>query len=422
MPSAAACETACAALDQCDQLPSIDLPEDQPVICVAACSGASTADPEGLGATLACIEAALQPTCDEAALGLCVGTGPPPDDLCVAVCSAFFDPASEQLCAPGTWMADHWSVAECAAGCASLAADDGLFLRFYGCLLVSGCGPPDACLSPPAEDDPGCGLACGAMSDLCGGLANLGDPVQCPPLCTGIVHGLGVSASAESGTCIAAAETCPADEEGENALFFGCLVTPPEACAPICEALVPCAGPDLTQEGCEQLCAFGTLGPAEALPGVQQCVSAATPSCPAVFACLPEPEDPQEPEDLICAPLCAKSSGECGITTADLCAGACLANVGAGIGYLAEAACLLVAPCDDLLACITLGSGPAPAACTDACAAAGDTCAGYADGCPRACQGLLAGLGLPPVQAQCVVDTLGAACDPVAAAAAFAPL
>lgn len=421
LPPDAGCATACDVLDQCDQLATVDLPEDEPEVCAASCTGGVIADPINLPIALACIVDALDPTCDGDALLACFGEAPPDGDFCVAVCGSFFDAANDQYCEPGTWVAQNWSLGECAAACDGWESDVLMSLRFWGCMLVNGCGEPGVCLEPPTEEDPGCVSVCDGMFELCETFGGIQDAEQCAPLCTGILHGIGVPADADAGQCVADAGQCPADDDAKSDLFFGCAVPTPEVCGSLCEAVVPCAGDDFTMDDCLGFCAFGGWGSVDDLEVIGACVEPlSVEQCPQIIGCFQPPAAPADP---ICEPMCVKADEVCGTTDATVCQESCNGNVDAGIGYLAEAICLLAAACDAQLACFGLGLAPVSAECVAACDGHESTCGGYSDGCERACQGAEVGLGVSgdASGATCIVSALGDDCAVESAISACAP-
>ncbi len=404
------CAEGCPVYDACDVLPALALPEDEPEVCLAACSGVMVANPTGLGPVLECATDALDPTCDQVALGVCLGGDPDPpveeDDYCQANCKPWFDPTDANFCGPDTALSGAWDLDECLDACYAFLNVDSAApaLRMVGCLYTLDCEDPAICLEPPDEDDPGCLDACSAFYELCPASGYPGADLQCAQFCTGLLMNLG-EGEADAGECVSAAQTCPATGDEQTILLYGCVLPVPDACTEPCLKLAECL-PDVDQAYCEYLCGFGYFGFDEELEAYAQCTVDAGDSCDAQYACLPQPEVPD-----LCASMCEKSEFECGVGSADLCTEACTGNIGAGIGYLGEALCLLHAPCDDQLACFGLGLQPVPEACSTACATTPDTCTSYLDGCESACTGMVTGLGLDPSEAQCVVDSLGATCD-----------
>lgn len=407
------CDAVCAALDACDALASLDLPEDQPDLCRAACAGNTAANPAAADA-YACILDALGPTCATDGLAACTATAP--DSLCATFCARAYDPALDSYCAPETALRALWPTApSCVSACASAGTDPAAAYRFAGCMDARGCGDLSPCAALPTTDPPACAAACAAIVSLCGSFGGLGDPALCTPYCAGRLSPYPAGPNPDAAACIAA-NTCPATADERGALWFRCLLPDDPNCDAMCARLDACKAsfdPAFDAAGCVSGCVVGYFGPPDRVAAFAPC-TAAEP-CASVVSCFPPGPGDGDP---LCQPLCAQQHDTCGVPFDPKCDAKCVAAFATGAEAYAESACRLVRACDAQAACDPLAAAPIPAACVDACAASPLSCGGSAARCQGTCAGLLAGLPLAPADAPCVVTALAFACDPTAAVAA----
>lgn len=407
------CDAVCPALDQCDALNALDLPEDQPDLCRAACAGTTAATPAA-AATYACILDALGPTCATDGLAACASSEP--DPLCAALCARAYDPATPPYCAPGTAMRAQWpTAAACATACAAASPDPASAYRFAGCMDARGCGDLSPCTALPSTDPPACAAACAAIVTRCGSFGELSDLSVCTPYCTGRFSIYGAGPNPAAGTCITAS-TCPADPADRGGLWFRCLLPPDPDCDALCARLDTCKAsfdPAFNVAGCAAACITGTFGPPDHVAAIAPC--AAAEPCETLLACFPPAPNAGDP---LCQPLCAHLTDTCAAPFDPKCNATCLASFAAGAEAYAKSTCRLVTACAAQPSCDPLAAAPIPAACVDACAASPLTCGGSVARCQGTCAGLLAGLPLASAAAPCVVNALASPCDPAAAASA----
>ena len=406
------CVSACEALDGCDLLRFIDLPEDEPEFCQATCSGA-VAGNVGIEGVLSCIEEGLGETCNEDAIGACFDFNP----LCEDLCTGFLaDTESDDYCEPGTPIYDAWpDVETCQASCEEFPSDQRITL--FACLLTNNCGDPGACADIPAEPFAGCVEACEVGIELCDG-AGFGfaaDVATCSELCTGFLWGFDNEETLpDAGTCLAAElDMCPEDEGLAIAALLECTLTPTEDCALLCDVFDDCL-PAEDNPGCTFVC----LGLARDQPEVYEdlitCLAGAGDECGPRLSCFP-PEDGSTEIPEVCTSGCTLLDSCNALEgTIEACAQSCANQIDQQPSFAATAACTTHSTCDNYTLCSQLPNDSVPTTCTEACAADADACGDFADdACQWACFGASRALALDPSaeQATCVVGGFGASCD-----------
>ncbi|MCB9727109.1 MAG: hypothetical protein H6744_03170 [Deltaproteobacteria bacterium] len=413
---AAGCDATCQALDQCDLLVILDLPEDQPELCRAACAGTVHADP-ATAALFPCIVDALDPACDTGQLSTCTNAQPTPEDQCLSYCRPYYKASAETYCDADTSLRHRWPTADaCVAACVGVGTG-AVALRFAGCLQAAGCGDVTPCETPPATDPPGCTDACAAMVALCGDFGGLTDTAVCAPYCTGLLLPGGLTPAADADDCIAAS-TCPPSDEAQAALWLQCLLPSSPDCEALCARLDSCKGsfdPGFAEADCVTACSSGYFGNTDRVTAIAAC--AAAEPCPSVITCIPPAPGTG---DALCQPLCTHLEGDCGAPFDPQCVASCVAGFSAGAGAYAEATCRRYAACDAQSACDGVAEAAIPEPCVEACSASPLSCESSAARCRGTCAGLIAGTSIPPGDTSCVVGALGLACDTGAAVAACA--
>lgn len=282
LPFLEPCESVCEKLDGCDQLEVLELPEDEPLICVVACSGMIASTPTA--AIFQCLDQTLETDCSAAAVETCFAAASA--EGCAELCNGLFDSSSEDYCPPGSGLRTDWSGgAQCEAACAGLSTAQQLIMS--GCLVANDCGPVATCTSPPPASAPACVEACAAGIELCGMLGSYSTAEPCGAFCTGLLLAGGISDTADgAGACVTAKNKC-LDGKGTFSPILECVVPISATCEASCGAIVPCLGPG-EDFNCDFVCSvLESTAPTEAT-AFHGCVSAAGANCAAMEGCIPE--------------------------------------------------------------------------------------------------------------------------------------
>ena len=445
---AAGCKEACGALDDCDFLGLVEIPQNQPGLCELSCAGGIVANPAQLALSLGCMEEATA-TCDEEATIACIEATADPTiaSMCDDVCGALWDPIDDQYCLADSDIKAVWPDAgACWMDCVSQEPVTKA-LRFAGCIWGAGCGDTTHCLTPPDEDSAVCVEVCDALIEACPPAPeDEFDASVCGAVCTGILMNFEGS-DPDALACVNAIESCGGEDDPYSDLFgqlLGCTLLKPQACQDICPTLAACSDPadPFNTEQCLQSCAVGFFDD-EVLSTTAICVDAAGEDCAAAWACI-EDVDPGakmdvDPETLTgwCGELCTSLAEDCAeesLFDGDqaACLAACAADAAADPWWMANYTCYSES-CDADLCLLGDDSGPIQPAlgCFDACTWL-EECDllgnlvpvpnNQADLCYLECSGSV--LSTPEeVQAgiQCLWNALGGGCDEEAALACLAP-
>ncbi len=404
---APACDAGCAGLDACDLLGVIDLPEDQPDLCRAACTGFLAGSPAAEG-VISCLADATADGCNEAEVQACASGG----SLCEALCGQVFgEPGNDLYCAPGSAVFDTWADQDaCLSACQPFEdADAGLV--FAGCLLTNDCGDPTVCAELTPEIAPACQETCDGLAALCEG--DLGGDLtadNCPGFCTGAVGQTGLGAATGAEACVATITECPETGEDVFGVLLQCAFATPPECEALCTDLAACGivggegGP--TPVECATFCKVDSINEGELEP-LMMCVAAADGDCGVIVdQCLPE-----EAGDAICGAACS-SLLACGeVASIEECEGECQGTLDLGAPAVMVASCAALSECEAINACQALAEAEVAPECVTACTGA-EVC--IDDGtslCEAACTGALSALASSgEAAAACVVSALGEGC------------
>ncbi len=400
-----ACEEVCEAVDRCDLSSALDLPEDEPEVCLAVCAGA-VAGQEGLEQVLDCIHDGLASCEDgEAAIRACTESSVGCDDLCEEMLDG-----ERARCGDQTPFGEAFpTVQACREACEPLP---GARREVWaGCVQALDCEDPSVCADVPAAPDPACESLCEAVADRCDGLPFGEGGPSCAHYCTGAAHGRGLDAlNPHADECFAALPECPDprqdDGDAFGRAFLGCLVVSSPTCERACGILTEC-DPGMAAE-CALGCAGAEHDEPEVVREVLACLEAAE-GCEAVESCIPN-EGEERPDDReACREICERQQDEAGRCGPDSerwrawpDAEACFEDCSRldHDQYAAFAGCASATECGDPRRCLQVPVEPDPA-CHDLCRAAEEVCGAspFGEGAPCAelCTGLAHGFGLERV-------------------------